>query len=381
LDFTVTETDTEIVLQPKSLLTNSFNNQKYALVIPDILKHESLIPFQISVGQTGLRLQLVEPWLEIDNKILTNSGLTYESNIAINPETRVEFLTLNTQAQSQETIYLYNNQKNEVKIVNNDESKTVAINLQQIDRQIKPLPIQIKSGSDIKLIIPKVKSSHSLVNVLDSLSQDQRQLSTDTDNQNLVFGHDQLTHQLGYVSLIRASYLSGLPIDFYVDNSYYQRSELDSKLAKSSDYSNVFFLPPSDQYYSGYGFHLMAKKIGIFDSKSIISNIELYPVAYNTIANIHLSKLNKVGSNRVYYLSQAFDPGWRAYLNGRELKDHVLVNNWANGWQIPEGACEGGNCQMKIIFEPQYLQFIGFGLLIISFVIIFTCPKLEKEQG
>ncbi|MEK7097154.1 MAG: hypothetical protein AAB859_02435, partial [Patescibacteria group bacterium] len=81
------------------------------------------------------------------------------------------------------------------------------------------------------------------------------------------------------------------------------------------------------------------------------------------------------GSTIVF--NQAFEKNWKAYyiketnfltkyfsfIFGQEIKEHVLVNNWANGWKV-----EGG--LVTIIFWPQYLEFLGFGLLILAFVLI-----------
>ena len=104
-------------------------------------------------------------------------------------------------------------------------------------------------------------------------------------------------------------------------------------------------------------------------------------------------------------LSQSFDEGWKAYmlrkcpsfaeasagrqmlnakcqienkiqetfpfLFGKEIKEHVLVNNWANGWTVSK---TGDNEQVTentviLFFLPQLLQWLGFALLPIPFLI------------
>ncbi len=111
--------------------------------------------------------------------------------------------------------------------------------------------------------------------------------------------------------------------------------------------------------------------------------------------------------NKTLVLSQSFNPGWKAYqvvsckrsvvscriknflsrispfIFGEELKDHVLVNNWANGWLLPQPVVSGKlyvvseknpttyNLQpttIYIFFWPQILQFVGFGLLMLPVV-------------
>lgn len=41
------------------------------------------------------------------------------------------------------------------------------------------------------------------------------------------------------------------------------------------------------------------------------------------------------------------------------------VNNWANGWRI------NGGEKIVIVFLPQLLQFLGFGILGVTFYYIY----------
>ncbi|MBI4130556.1 hypothetical protein HY468_04520, partial [Candidatus Roizmanbacteria bacterium] len=72
------------------------------------------------------------------------------------------------------------------------------------------------------------------------------------------------------------------------------------------------------------------------------------------------------------WLAELFPP-----LFGKQLTEHVLVNNWANGWVLPSEETQNSKLKIqnetteqtvKIIFWPQYLEYIGFGLLILSFL-------------
>ncbi|MCX7881484.1 MAG: hypothetical protein N2482_03190, partial [Patescibacteria group bacterium] len=70
-------------------------------------------------------------------------------------------------------------------------------------------------------------------------------------------------------------------------------------------------------------------------------------------------------------------------------------NNWANGWRIGQELVKNGQSQLKlaknspkpvstifnqfqpiitIIFWPQYLQFLGFGLLILTLIYVLISP-------
>lgn len=45
--------------------------------------------------------------------------------------------------------------------------------------------------------------------------------------------------------------------------------------------------------------------------------------------------------------------------------DHVLAKNWANGWVINDVVGS-----YVIIFWPQYLQFLGYFVLILAIIIM-----------
>ena len=79
------------------------------------------------------------------------------------------------------------------------------------------------------------------------------------------------------------------------------------------------------------------------------------------ISGLYIIALPPGKSTGILTLNQSFDAGWKAFNdNGTELQDHVLVNNWANGWRLT-----GDNRSVIIIFLPQLLEYLGFLLLLI----------------
>jgi hypothetical protein len=58
------------------------------------------------------------------------------------------------------------------------------------------------------------------------------------------------------------------------------------------------------------------------------------------------------------------------FIFGKEIKEHMLINNWANGWRLEELPNTADQSTLIIIFLPQYLEFLGFLLLIITFILI-----------
>ncbi|MBU1129693.1 hypothetical protein KKE45_00035, partial [Patescibacteria group bacterium] len=90
--------------------------------------------------------------------------------------------------------------------------------------------------------------------------------------------------------------------------------------------------------------------------------------------NPWLHKLSITNQQHILIFNQSFDSDWIAfYFNGIKpvfLKNHILINNWANGWEIVRNA-DLHSLQIYIFFWPQLLQFLGFALLILAFIYIF----------
>jgi hypothetical protein len=86
-------------------------------------------------------------------------------------------------------------------------------------------------------------------------------------------------------------------------------------------------------------------------------------------------------------LRQGFDPGWAAYvideknplqrvfpfLGGLQLDGHARTDGWANSWELTATSrvasrAENGSYTVTILFIPQYMQFIGYTLLLGGFI-------------
>jgi len=89
----------------------------------------------------------------------------------------------------------------------------------------------------------------------------------------------------------------------------------------------------------------------------------------NSSSNIFYHKvlLENNSTNQYLVLPQSYDLGWLAfYFNGLKpvfLKDHVLINNWANGWFISPKLQAKGYTTIYLFFWPQFLVFIGLALI------------------
>lgn len=245
-------------------------------------------------------------------------------------------------------------------------------------------------------------------------------LSAKTDAQELTFYKDSLFHQASYLLLITTDYKSGLPISFSVDNPFENKVELETRLSKEQK-ENIIILPPRENYFKGYGFHFVVKSVGKEIAQSTINSIDLFPIPAETIKNIKISaidtpstlsssekkpvKFQKLSSflyvvspypNSQYIaLSQAYQEGWKMYqiknyesgimkyaaktlpfLFGTEIKDHILVNNWANGWLLPTNN-QQSQSSLAIVFLPQYLEYAGF-ITLFGVLVWFVIPWLKE---
>jgi hypothetical protein len=203
-----------------------------------------------------------------------------------------------------------------------------------------------------------------------------------------------------------------------------------------------FVIPPMEEFGQGYSLHFDNISIGRVSTINDLGQITVNPIPYRFLTGLKIVKnqitdnsqqitkdnisvshpnpsfyeigfnnetmkqcYNEQCKNITLVLSQSYDSGWHAYqitndwltdswymkllipLFQPEIKDHVLVNNWENGWRISRELVENsqsssklvgnsqelvknGQSQLKIviIYLPQYLEYIGLLLLLMTFL-------------
>lgn len=394
-----------------------------SLEIPSVFNSEYLIPVKIDVKNGQLILNIISPNFFInDQKVdITEDPIIITPKTVKNPKNITLTDIQHTITPGQKS-YIRTNYINTIKLVDNTHEELITINTQNINRNNFVIPVN--AGSlNIKAVIEKINSPLTYENILGSkdynlivpakellqIKQKDSSVKID-DKKNVIFNvksdsaelttwKPNLPHQASYLISTVTKHISGLPLTFYIDNPFEKRAEFETRLSKSSEKQFVI-LPKTENYFEGYGFHFIDKSLGNENAKNNIEGISIYPIPFETLKmtkivrqdSLALTKndtkmpLNfKKDSSFQYEISipqnlndsyivldQAYNDGWKAYADGKEIKDHILVNNWANGWDI-------SNIQhptsITLIFWPQYLEFVGFGLMFLALLIIILKRK------
>ena len=238
---------------------------------------------------------------------------------------------------------------------------------------------------------------------------------------------------LSYGYLLKVRYVADLQRGWLINiyNNTTKKVVLELYLKNNGKRNTDYIiLPPQNKHDLGYDIYFNNKSEGVEKITNTLELVELYQIPYLemkqiTIQNRNISQstiLKPQAVNHTYpflfyiylksnikdstlILHQGFDKGWKAYAMscstkhlvcsiqnwipfffGQELKDHVLVNNWANGWKLDSIANisnqQTDNQELKsiaIVFWPQYLQYLGF--LILIFAVIFLLFNAKKRKS
>jgi hypothetical protein len=179
-----------------------------------------------------------------------------------------------------------------------------------------------------------------------------------------------------------------------------------------------------EQYGLAYSFHLDNLSTGNEKVENTIQSMDIFEIPYSFITGIEIEKPFTPQGNAISFtsshpneslyivnfqnnagksgpstivLSQSYDSGWKAYevkktkskvlnfLNsafpfffGKEVKTHVEVNNWENGWTLNNYNLNPKTYNLIIVYLPQYLEYFGFLLLVIF--IAFIIILIYKQQ-
>lgn len=224
------------------------------------------------------------------------------------------------------------------------------------------------------------------------------------------FSYSNLPRSQGYLIIVRSRNIEGLPIRLCVSNPASKRCDIYAHLTRDSKFTNdIFLLPPMGTDASGFDININNYAIKNIPAINDLASIYIVPFPYNWLQRIETGTkktqaqtkiVASVKNNKSFYvvdvkdakagntlvLSQAFEKGWHAYyvdnslakiapqIFGTPLRTHVLVDSWANGFIIDKDIKEA---KIAIIFLPQYLEYVGFAVLIAG-VFAFYWSRLKN---
>lgn len=183
-----------------------------------------------------------------------------------------------------------------------------------------------------------------------------------------------------------------------------------TKLEKSEDWITSYLITPPYPQANYLGLNLSFSTYSFSSRPSVndLAGVEVVPFPWSYLKSLYFAREEKLptkatlhplqsSDNLWHYrltlpeylspdatliLPQSYDSGWIAfYMNGWRpvfLKNHTLVNNWANGWKIDSSL--DPHHSILVMFWPQLLQYLGFALLVGTFAVLALASRTNKSN-
>ncbi len=278
-----------------------------------------------------------------------------------------------------------------------------------------------------KLIVkfPKLGLSDFDLNAaeLKNCSQKQGLISKERQNDSIVIKSEKgaiaciaytdqdLSQEYGYLVRIKNENLDGQRFFFYVLDATNEQSYIEDRIKNNTEF---YLIASRFRYGRGYSFVLNSNSYENIDSINKINSLEVFLIPYEQIKNFNLQRMDQIvpkaygetnfEAEKINYFSyrvagdalsgndltlyQAFDEGWKAYEGkgdnlltqtfpfffGKEVKSHFPINNWANGWSVLSTSKDNN---IIIVYLPQYLEYLGFLILIITAIYLIKKRSLS----
>lgn len=237
-----------------------------------------------------------------------------------------------------------------------------------------------------------------------------------------------LSQKFSYIFKITSRNIAGKRLSFWLENQQARIAEIDTFLKKSADWNDSYFIQaPLELFGAGFTVHIKNTSIGDSETINEVKNIEIHPFPFRFLSGIFIVNnkvsrnpgaftesftprltvkhpdlssyfikipgLTKVNKDTTLILSQSFDSQWKAFqipderlttniltrllipLFSTKIDNSFMVNNWENGWDITEITTTGNPANIAIIYMPQYLQYLGFFLLLGIPLVFLLLPK------
>lgn len=379
----------------------SFPSSKYKLIyFPELSSSEPNIVANLSItpSEKDFTFNFEVPlFAEIKDQLTLNFTIPRKrsTNEIFFNNYQLNFDPDNNQTQNLGFFPIFTQERNTI----NDE--LIHFGFDQIVNPSNITPISFSGLNLFSSDLGKFNHSSEIVNIDNKISL----FSQNTTN-SINIPLKNLSHSFGYILAIKSQYVTGIPIRICLKNNYSDKCLFEDEISKNKQEQWNYFIIPSFDNNTDYNLELNSISQSKFLSQSVISQVSIIPLPYQYLSQIYYfdfspeslsnsSKrdlsykqtgtfLYKIKSNQdlnhQVILSQAYNSGWVAfYFNGIRpifLKNHFLVNNWANGWEITSKISKSP-LNIYIFFWPQIFEFLGFVFLIPLF--IWLCKKSKNS--
>ncbi len=411
------ETEDLLSHMPKITVLNQFNTLK--------LYEYTGLHSQSFVRLAGALPAVTPAYSWTDNDIAyqtvgdyTNQHTDTVTHVPINATYHYPFRELFTKRTTAEKTFTVQESQNDLAISDIDHTTTITIPKKDSIRYEATLHTDLQA----KNIIPcgLLKSGPAVGN--EGYGEFLRLTSTDQRG-CLSFGITNLPHTEGYLVAVKSRHISGRPLMLSLINQTAKHIETEIYLPGASDWTTSYLvLPPLTADGLGYTVYLANDAIGRQETVNDIASIVFYKIPYQdmirissgpgtTGATVSEGDVRVTHPNPAYYhveikpqegihtliLNQAYHWGWKAFyvqtsnsrftnwfhltfpfVFGREITNHVMVNNWANGWVLPTGNVNDSS--VVIFFMPQLFEWLGFILLPLPLLLPLFVNQVGKDQ-
>lgn len=238
------------------------------------------------------------------------------------------------------------------------------------------------------------------------------------------FEDPSLNQRYGYLVEVKNSNQEGPRFYFYTLDGTKKQAYVEDRIATDNQF---YVLGPHFSQGLGYSFSLQNGSYRNSAAANTLEGLSVYLLPYDEIKKFELVNTNNpptkaviskdfdvqkknyylhelglpaTNQNQTLILSQAYQPGWKAYsinnqcqisnvkcqiarifpyFYGEEIKSHVVINNWANGWNLANYPLDANNYTLILVYLPQYLEYFGLIVLAIGLGTLIILSLRKKE--
>ncbi len=208
----------------------------------------------------------------------------------------------------------------------------------------------------------------------------------------------------GFFLYVKGQNIEGRGLKFYLHDISANRQEFEFLFPQHSSEGIFSFFKKSGKQ-DAYAVNIESRSFRNSVSSSIVNKVVLIPASLGNISAVMITPLSHSNEQEtltaqkaqiitkfgtylyqtqptvsVFTLSQSYDTGWIAFPGWKfwDQYEHIKYNGWANGWIIDSVGQETMNSSsnetdhqpviITILYWPQLLSFLGYGLLLGTFV-------------